>query len=374
MKTSILFLIPRLITGGAQRQLVTLAGGLKRLGYPVKVAVFYGGWELEADLKKVKVPIVNLGKKNRWNVPIHYFKLISLLWREHPKVLYSYMSLANDWSILVKPWAPSTRIIWGIRGSKSNLRNDDWQGRLTYLLETRLARFADRIICNSFAGLDAAVRRGFPRSKLSVIPNGIDVEQFRHIRKYREQFRQEWKIKEREKLIGLIARLSPVKDHKTFLHAIALLVQERKDVRFICVGGGSTSYEKVLREQARNLNLDNVLTWTGDRQDMQTVYNGLDILALSSSSEGFPNVVGEAMACGVPCVVTDAGDSALIVDDTGEVVPARNPVALKDGMIKMLAKIEEEKNTLSQRCRDRIVKEFSSEVMLNRMVEVLEEE
>ena len=369
-KPSILFLIPQLTTGGAQRQLVILATGLKHMGFPVNVAVFHGGGVLEADLKEAKIPIVDLGKR-RWGIPFHYFHLIGLLRREHPNVLYSYLSVANDWSALVKPWFPSIRIIWGIRASRVDLHNHDWQGRLTYRLEARLARFANKIICNSYAGLRVSVERGIPGSKLCVIPNGIDVEQFRPFRAHREEFRREWKIKKTEKLIGLIARLNPIKDHTTFLQAAALLARERKDVRFICVGDGSKAYEAKLRKLAGNLDLDNVLIWTGDRQDMQIVYNGLDILALSSYSEGFPNVIGEAMACGVPCVVTDAGDSALIVDDTGEVVPIRNPVALKDGMNRMLRRIEKGKIALSQRNRDRVVKEFSVAIMLNRIVDVL---
>ena len=371
-KKSVLFLIPRLGIGGAQRQLVVLAAGLKRLGYRVKVAVFYGGGALELELKEAKVPIINLGK-SRWGFPLLYYHLIGVLRREHPNILYSYLSLANDWSVLVKPWAPSTRIIWGIRVSKLDLNHYDWQGRLTYRLEARLSSFVNQIICNSFAGAEVAVERGIPRSKLCVIPNGIDVEYFCPDHAHREQFRREWKIKKTEKLIGLIARLDPIKDHTVFLQAAALLARERKDVRFVCVGSGPKSYETMLQKLAGNLNLGDLLIWAGDRQDMQVVYNGLDMLVLSSYGEGFPNVLGEAMACGVPCVVTDVGDTALIVGDTGQVVPSKNPVALKDGMIRMLTKIGKEKRALSHRSRDRIVNEFSVAIMVNRIVDVLEQ-
>ena len=327
---------------------------------------------MELELKEAKVPIINLGK-SRWGFPLLYYHLIGVLRREHPNILYSYLSLANDWSVLVKPWAPSTRIIWGIRVSKLDLNHYDWQGRLTYRLEARLSSFVNQIICNSFAGAEVAVERGIPRSKLCVIPNGIDVEYFCPDHAHREQFRREWKIKKTEKLIGLIARLDPIKDHTVFLQAAALLARERKDVRFVCVGSGPKSYETMLQKLAGNLNLGDLLIWAGDRQDMQVVYNGLDMLVLSSYGEGFPNVLGEAMACGVPCVVTDVGDTALIVGDTGQVVPSKNPVALKDGMIRMLTKIGKEKRALSQRSRDRIVNEFSVAIMVNRIVDVLEQ-
>jgi glycosyltransferase involved in cell wall biosynthesis len=373
-KTSILFLIPILSIGGAERQLVILAAGLKRLGYAVKVAVFSGGGALESDLRREKVPIVNLGKSSRWNMPFHYFHLIGLLRQEHPKVLFSYMSLANDWSILVKPWVPATRIIWGVRVSELNLNDYDWQGRLTYHLEAKLARFANQIICNSYEGLSVAVKRGFSSNKIIVIPNGINVDYFRPLRTHREQFRRECGIKKTEKLIGLIARLNPMKDHSTFLQAAGLLARERNDVRFVCVGSGPKSYEAKLRKLAADLGLDNILIWIGSRHDMQFVYNGLDVLTLSSSyGEGFANVIGEAMACGVPCVVTDVGDSALIVDDLGEVVPARDPVELKNGMIRILRRIDKEKRMLSEDNRRRIANEFSVDTMINRTVDVLEQ-
>jgi glycosyltransferase involved in cell wall biosynthesis len=371
MKPSVLFLIPQLGSGGAERQLVALATGLKRMGYPVKVAVFYAGLSMEAGLHEAKIPVLNLNK-SRWGVPVLYYRLIGLLRREHPNVLYSYLSLANDWSILLKPWVPATRIIWGIRISNLDLRNYDLQGQITYLLETVLARFVNQFICNSFAGLKVAEERGIPRSKIHVIPNGIDVKHFKPLREARKQFRREWGIRESDKLIGLIARLDPIKDHETFLKAASLLAQERKDVRFVCVGTGPKSYETKLRKLAESLNLDDRLIWTGDRQDMQNVYNGLDVMVLSSYGEGFANVVGEAMACGVPCVVTDVGDSALIVDRTGEIVPPKDPKALKEGMARMLSRIDHEKEKLTGDCRQRIVNEFSVETMIQRTIEVLE--
>jgi glycosyltransferase involved in cell wall biosynthesis len=372
MKTNILLLIPQLSSGGAERQLVALATGLKRMGYPVKVAVFYAGMPMEAGLLEAKVPIINLNK-SRWGFPILYYHLIGMIRRERPDVLYSYLSLPNDWSVLVKPWSPSTRIVWGIRVSNLDLHNYDWQGRMTYILEAKLARFANQIICNSFAGAEAAIKRGIPRKKLSVIPNGIDVKQFRPIRASRDLFRRELKFTKKEKLIGLVGRLDLMKDHANFLQAAALLAQERKDVRFICVGSGEKSYGAQLRKLAGNLGLEKILTWTGDRQDMEHVYNGLDILVLPSSyGEGFANVVGEAMACGVPCVVTDVGDSALIVDRTGEIVPPKDPRALKEGMARMLKRIEHEKEKLTRNCRQRIVNEFSVEKMIHRTLEVLE--
>ena len=133
--------------------------------------------------------------------------------------------------------------------------------------------------------------------------------------------RLEWGIAECEKLIGQVGRLDPMKDHSTFLKAAALLAHERKDVRFVCVGEGPTGYRDELYSLAKTLGLASRLIWAGSRRDMPAVYNAFDVAVSSSRwGEGLPNVIAEAMACGVPCVVTDVGDSAFVVDKLGVVV------------------------------------------------------
>ena len=115
---------------------------------------------------------------------------------------------------------------------------------------------------------------------------------------------------EDEKLIGRIARLAPDKGYPIFLEAAALLSKERKDVRFVIAGAGPESYRRQLQLLSQELGLAERLIWAGARPDMPAVYNALDILCSSSDSEGFGLTVAEAMACGVPCVATDVGDSA----------------------------------------------------------------
>jgi len=132
-----------------------------------------------------------------------------------------------------------------------------------------------------------------------------------------------------------------MKDHATFLEAAAHVTRERPDVRFLCVGPGSDAYTGELRDLADRLGLTDRVIWAGARNDMPAVYNALDVLTLTSCfGEGFPNVIGEAMATGVPCVVTDVGDSAWVVGNLGTVVPVRTPETLAPALLEMLHKTD----------------------------------
>ncbi len=159
-------------------------------------------------------------------------------------------------------------------------------------------------------------------------------------------------------LIGLVGRLDFRKDHPTFIKAAALLCEDSKNVHFVCVGGGSENYAQELHQLAEKLGIAQKVIWEKARADMPAIYNALDIVVSSSYTEGFPNVIGEAMACGVPCVVTDVGDSALIVDNPDVVVPPKNPEALKIAIKKLIEKLNIYGGDRHQ-IRQRIINHFS---------------
>jgi glycosyltransferase involved in cell wall biosynthesis len=193
-----------------------------------------------------------------------------------------------------------------------------------------------------------------------VISNGIDTERFQPDSEAGAKVRAEWGVSENTILIGLVGRLDPMKDHPTFLKAAALLSEERQDVRFVCVGVGEETYAKELYQLTNKLGILEQVIWAGGRSDMPKVYNALNIASSSSSyGEGFANVIGEAMACGVPCVVTDVGDSAWIVGDTGIVVPPKNPEALAAGWNSLLNLAVTDQVALAEKARKTIVENFS---------------
>jgi glycosyltransferase involved in cell wall biosynthesis len=369
---TILFLTRSLDRGGAERQLVALAKGLTSRGHAVVVAVFFTGGVYEAELAEAGVRVINLGKQGRWDILPFMNRLLRLLRQERPAVMHSYLAVPNILATALKPLLRGTRIIWGVRASNVDLSNYDWLSRFAYALERRLARFADRIVANSHAGMVYAVANGFPENKMVVIQNGIDTEYFRFDSEGRQQVRSEWGLGAGEILVGLVARLDPMKDHPTFLDAASRIARERHDVRFVCVGDGAAAYTAMLKQKAADLGLSGRLIWAGARDSMPAIYSALDIVTSSSFGEGFSNTIAEAMACGVPCVVTDVGDSADIVGNADCVVAPGDACALAAEIQYLTALPPEQRRALGKAGRARIVAEFGMDRLLQRTEHALD--
>lgn len=333
---NIVFLVRTLTYGGAERQLVALACGLKERGHNVRVMVFYPGGPLEADLTAAGVPVLSASKHGRWDVPGFLLRMGRMLRAEHPQIVHGYLGGANITALLLRPMHRG-RVVWGVRASDIDLARYDWLSRLDSQIERRLSRFASLIIANSHAGRDYALAQGFPSSTTITIPNGIDTARFAPDAAGRAAVRAELGIADTELLVGRVGRIDPQKDYPTFLRAAALIAGERPNARFICVGTGPDDQMSALRTLAHELGIAGRVIWAGARGDMPAVFSALD-LGLSSSAygEGTPNVVAEAMACGVPCVVTDVGDSAITVGDARRVVPSGNPAALAAAAIELI--------------------------------------
>lgn len=377
--SSILLLINSLGIGGAQRQLILLASGLQNSGYPVKLALAYAGGPQDADVGK-NIPIVVLTRKAwtdrrgiaPWVLISFFFRLIGLVRRERPSVLYSYLPVSNVWAALVKLIVPHTKVVWGVRASNVDMTQYPWQIRLAGWVESRLAGIPDWIICNSWAGFFHAVRRGFPQAKISVVPNAVDTTRFYPERKSGLRLREQWGLRPDHKLIGIVGRIDPMKDYPNFLRTASLLVRERSDVRFLCVGGGEHNLMVEYQQLARELKLDPFLTWVGARSDIFNVYNALDLLVSSSSlGEGFSNVVSEAMACGVPCAATDVGDARRLIGPFGEIAPPGNPEALKKAILVLLEKMEKEGPGFNRKVAQRINEQFGVSALVQNTVKIL---
>lgn len=368
LHVKVVLLCRSLDIGGAERQLVILASGLGARGHEVVVVVFYANGQLEQELRDNGVPVLYVHKAGRWDALFFFLRLVRLLRNVQPATLYGFLPTPNILAVLLKPFLPEVRIVWGVRASTVHLNRYDWLARVIYRMECALSRFADLIICNSQAGLEYAARHGFPRDRMITIPNGIDTERFNVDAGGRVRVRGEWGIADGEILIGLVARLDPMKDHPTWLQAAAILARQQAGIRFVCVGDGPIPYKDELHQLATRLGMDSRLTWAGERKDMAAVFSALDVAVSSSSGEGFSNTIAEAMACGVPCVVTDVGDSAVIVGKIGEIVPSAQPDALCDGIRRMLRRLSPE---LRHAARAAIVDRFASYVFVDRTVAAL---
>ena len=363
----IVFLVRSLNYGGAERQLTLLSKGLRQRGHDVVVVVFYSGGPLEKELVDAQVRVRPLNKRGRWEVFGFLIRLIQVLREERADILHGYLHDANLMTMIPRFLTLCTKVVWGVRCSHIDLRQYDWLAWVEFKVNCWLSILPDAIIANSHVGRDYHLALGYPAEKTVVIPNGIDTERFRPNPLARRRIREEWGIKEQEELIGLVGRLDPMKDHPIFIEAAALLAKRRSEIRFVCVGGGPDEYRAELQRHAKQLGLEDRLLWVGIREDMPAVYTALDIAVSSSYGEGFANVIGEAMACGVPCVVTNVGDSARVVADLGEVVPPKDPAALRDAIERLL---DQKPHTPAQ-VRLRIVEGLSAEAMVVKTERVL---
>lgn len=319
----VMFLTRSLHLGGAERQLSLLARCLHARGHEVVIATFYDGGPLERDLVNAGVAVRPLNKRGRWDVLGFASSLIATVRQEAPDVIHGYLSVPNLLTLLLKPLFPKVRIVWGVRASY--LDRPDWLAHVVYRLECLTSGAADIIIVNSHAGKDYALSNGFAPERLRVIPNGIDTARFKPNEEGGKALRRLWNVGEQETLIGLVGRIDPMKDHPTFLKAAALFARSQPTARFVCVGHGPEALVTELKQLALDLGVSERIIWAGGHEDMAAVYSSLNLAVSASYGEGFPNVIGEAMACGVPCVVTNVGDSADIIGDLGFVVPARDP-------------------------------------------------
>lgn len=323
-----------LTRGGAQTQVVTLARGLARRGHNVSIVVFYGGGALTSLANRDGVQIVNLHKSGRYSLLRPLRRLVEHLRKSQVDVVYSFLAMENLFG-LTAARVVRKPIVWGVRGAAVNRSQYGLASWVLYELQFRLMPLANAVISNSRAAASEISPEG--AKAVHVVPNGIDTERFSPSREARTAWRSAREIPDDTQLIGIVARLDPMKDHSNFLKAGALVLERLQKGLLVIAGGGPRPYEEFLRKSARQLGIADRVIWLGEVADPVNVYRAIDLLVSSSAyGEGFSNVIAEGMACGVAAVATDVGDARIVVGPHGLVVPPRSPDALAEAMIEIL--------------------------------------
>jgi glycosyltransferase involved in cell wall biosynthesis len=363
-KTRILFLIPSLVANGAERQLCELVRHMDPERFQAHVAVFYDpdqciGGDLTPDL--ADLPHVRLHSLHKRRGAAGFLaalpRLLALALRIRPEVIHGYMD--GNLAALMLGLALGIPRVWGIRASSTDPARLGGLSRQVFRASQRLSRHVDLVIFNSQAGLRNHLAMGLRARNTLVIPNGFDTSRFRPDPEAGARQREAWGVPADAPLIGIVGRLVPVKDHPTFLRAAARLSQARPDARFVCVGAGPPDYSERMKDQARALGLAGRILWPGNSDAMAAAYNALTLLVLSSTEEGLPNAIGEAMACGVPCVSTRVGDAAPLIGDTGLVTEPGDPEALALAALRLLGESPQERRARAQAAEQRIRAAFS---------------
>lgn len=366
-KTRVLFLSRSLERGGAERQLAALASGLDSRQFEVRILTFYPGGPIWDELQPSPIPPESLNKRGRWEVAGFTRRLIAYLHDWPPDIVHCYLVEPSVFGLIAARIAGRGRVVWGIRASNMDHRHYDRVSAATFRTAAALSRWTDAIIANSHAGRAFHLSQGYRSPRFEVIENGIDVDVFRPDADARCSLRRQWEIGDDETLIGVAARLDPMKGHEVLLRSLPLLTARVPGARVVFVGGGEESFVARLHSIADQLRLTERLIWAGELAGMASIYPAFDVLCSPSVfGEGFSNSIGEAMACAVPCVVTDVGDSAAIVGDAGMAVPPADECALASALATFALMTGEDRAATGRRARHSIERRFPLSMMIDR--------
>jgi glycosyltransferase involved in cell wall biosynthesis len=366
MAMRVLHAITGLEIGGAENMLVRLLdAGTREKFEPTVLSLMdpeaapYG--TLAPQVAALRIPLATLRMPRRRPTPANLWCLWRSVRAAAPQLIQGWMyhgnlaATAGAWSLSERP-----PVIWNVRHSLHDLSLEKPLTRLIIRLSARVSRLPRAIIYNSRVSAAQHQALGFAAERTVVIPNGFDTTRFRPQPDARARLCAELGIDPARTLVGMVARNHPMKDHANLVRAAGLLRQGGRDVHLVLIGSGIDAADRGLGELIAGLGLGERVSLLGERGDVATLIPGLDLVALSSAwGEGFPNVLGEAMACGVPCVATDVGDCTWVLGPHGVIVPPRQSEALARALARLIDLGSGARRQLGQAGRARIVQHFS---------------
>jgi glycosyltransferase involved in cell wall biosynthesis len=329
---------------------------------------------LTPKIQALGIPVYSLGMRRGVPNPLAILRLARWLWKHHPDVIQTWMYHADLAGCLAARLVGRIPVSWGIRHSDLSREGNNSRTLRIVKICALLSRWLPtRIVCCSEASRRAHVDARYSAEKMVVIPNGFDVDAFMPDAVARNSIRKELAIPDGAPVIGMAARFEPIKDHDNFVRAAKILYRTGSNVHFVLCGRGVSWDSEKLARWIDEAGMRHRFHLLGLRDDMSSITAAFDIATLTSFGEAFPNVVGEAMSCAVPCVVTDVGDTARIVGETGTVVPSRNPDALASAWRTMLEMGREGRRPMGIAARQRIKECFDIAEITGRYEHLFEE-
>lgn len=367
MTLRMIHVITGLQTGGAETMLAKLVTHRASSPFDPIVVSLSGDGPLAAVIRAAGVPVTALGMRPGAPDPRVLARLTMLLRRERPEVVQTWLYHADLLGGLAARAAGGIPVAWGLH--QSNL-SPEFNKRGT-LLTARACACLSRtlptaIVCCADAARTAHVAFGYAAERMTVIPNGFDLTAFRPDPDAGAVVRSALGLPASSRLVGHVARWDPQKDHETFVTMGGLLLRERPDVHLVLCGTNIDGENRELTGWIEREGIGDRCHLLGRRTDVASLLPGFDLVCSSSRGEAFPLAVGEAMACGVPCAVTDVGDSAVIVGDTGAVGPPRDPASLAAACARLLDLPEEARRGLGLRARARIAENYALPLVAGR--------
>lgn len=344
MAVSVLNVITGLGVGGAEATLVRLATAAQARGMPQHVVSLGARGHYADELEKGGIEVSTLGITSLAKVPWALGRLTGIVNRWSPKVIHGWMYHGNVMAALAHRTArqsDSRKLLWNLRASNM----DEERYGSIQRWGARLSAWPDLIIANSESGAAFHKARGYRPRRMAVIYNGTDTARFQPNPAIRASQREQLGIPADALVAIHVARVDPMKDHQTFLQAMAAL----PNVFGILVGAGTDRLEIPANVRA-----------LGFRSDLPNLYPLADIVVSSSAfGEGFSNAIAEGMSAGLVPVATDVGDASHIAGEVGRLVPAQAPPALREAIAALAQLSPAERARQGQLARQRIVDNFA---------------
>ena len=361
----ILHIITSLLDGGAEGVLYRLCTNDTNNEHMVISLRGKGKYGELLTNQGVKVLTLNM-KPKKFSI-FAFLKLIKILKNENADIIQTWLYHADFLGGIAARLAGKKNLIWNIRHSDFNKKYTKKSLVILIKILSKLSYFLPKkIISCSKNSIKLHTNIGYQSNKMNYVPNGYDLQMFKPNPQRKLLIKNKFNIKNRFTLLGNIARFHPQKDHVNLLQALSIVKKNKIPFKCILVGFGIEKKNKILNNLIQKFNLKNELILLGQQSKINVIMNEIDVNILASGyGEAFPNVVAEAMASGTPCVVTDVGDSSLIVGDTGWVTRTSNSKELANNIKKAINKSKSKKwNYLCLKARKRIVKKFSIKKMI----------
>ncbi len=364
----VMHIITTLGPAGAETMLTRVASGMDATRFENEVVSLTRILDLAEGVRGMGVRVRTLGMKTGVPNPLLVMRLAQWIRESKPDVIHTWMYHANLVGALAARLACDVPVVWGIHHNALDPRVDKRRTMLVNRVCAFLSRkLPARIVCCSEASLRIHKKLSYANEKLEVIPNGFDLEQVKPDPAARVSVRAELGIPAETLLIGIAARFHPQKDHLNFVRAAARLHRQMPGIHFLLCGLDITWQNSRLAGWIEAAGIRDCCHLLGVRRDMSRLFAGMDIATTASlSGEAFPLVIGEAMACGTPCVVTDVGDSALIVEETGIVVAPGDPDALAEAWRNLIEAGPRVRRRLGIAARRRVQQHFALSAVVER--------
>ncbi len=311
-----------------------------------------------------------LGMSSMVKGPVTLFRLRRLLRQLSPDIVHTWMYHADLLGGVAARTTGFRNVVWCIRST--DIRKGG--SKVTILIRKVCAWLSEylprAIVCAAESSRQVHEVVGYAPNKMQVIPNGFELEKLVPVNTSGAAVRDELGISKSCKVVISVGRFNPVKDHRSFIEAAGMVAAQRDDVRFILVGRGLESENPELQSMIEATHKRGAFYLLGERDDVPACLAASDIFCLHSVTEGFPNVLGEAMAVGVPCITTDVGDAAFLLDQPEWVVPAGSPKRLAEKILNMLSMPDSARKKLGETAALRIRGDFTMDVVSRKYFEL----